>query len=88
MQAIGDSVAIEVRDSGASLAEEQRTTIFDRYQRAKERPGVAASVGVGLTVSRELARTMGGDLTYDHDGETVFTLTLPKWTGQDEQLAG
>ena len=88
LRAIGDSVSIEVRDSGAPLPEEQRTTIFDRYQRAKERPGVAASVGVGLTVSRELARTMGGDLTYSHDGETVFTLTLPKWAGQGEQLAG
>jgi signal transduction histidine kinase len=88
LQAIGDKVAIEVRDSGAPLPNDQRRTIFDRYQRAKERPGVAASVGVGLTVSRELARTMGGDLTYGHDGETVFTLTLPKWTGQGEQLAG
>ena len=87
VDAAEDHVIVEVRDAGAPLALEQRSEIFNRYHRAKERPGVAASLGVGLTVSRELARAMGGDLTYDYDGETVFTLTLPKWTG-DAALAG
>jgi signal transduction histidine kinase len=83
-----ENVTIEVRDQGLPLPEQQRVDIFNRYHRAKERPGVAASVGVGLTVSRELARAMGGELTYDHDGETVFTLTLPKWADEAERLAG
>ncbi|MCP4304243.1 MAG: hypothetical protein GY788_05035 [bacterium] len=74
----GDSAAIEVRDHGTPIPEDEREAIFDRYYRARQTPGVTASVGLGLTVSRELAHIMGGDLTYAHDGESVFTLTLPR----------
>ncbi len=74
----GDVVSVEVRDRGAPIPEDEREMIFDRYYRARQTPGVTASVGLGLTVSRELARLMGGDLTYRHDGESVFTLSLPR----------
>lgn len=87
VSATEDEVRVEVRDCGDALPPEQRNDIFNRYHRAKERPGVAASVGVGLTVSRELARVMGGDLTYDHDGETVFTLTMPPARDEADRLA-
>ncbi|MDJ0954290.1 MAG: PAS domain-containing sensor histidine kinase [Acidimicrobiia bacterium] len=74
----GDAVNVEVRDHGAEISPEEQQMIFDRYYRARQTPGVTASVGLGLTVSRELARLMGGDLTYHHDGESVFTLSLPR----------
>ncbi len=74
----GDTVKVEVRDHGAPISPEEQEMIFDRYYRARQTPGVTASVGLGLTVSRELARLMGGDLTYSHDGESVFTLSLPR----------
>ncbi len=68
---------LEVRDDGEPLSSSSRSEIFEPYTRAKQRTGVTASVGLGLTVSRHLARHMGGDLVYDHDGsETVFSLTL------------
>ena len=75
-----DLVALEVRDQGDPIPVEEREAIFDRYYRARQDPGVTASVGLGLTVSRELARIMGGDVSYHHDGESVFTLTLPRAT--------
>ena len=69
---------LHVRDNGAPLSAPSRSEIFDPYTRARQRSGVTASVGLGLTVSRRLARHMGGDLVYDHDGdETSFSLTLP-----------
>jgi len=35
-------------------------------------------VGLGLTVSRQLARLMSGDLSYDYrSGHSIFTVTLP-----------
>lgn len=77
---IGDEGArgiVEVRDDGEALSPASRNEIFEPYARAKQRSGVTASVGLGLTVSRRLAQHMGGDLTYDHDGdETIFSLTL------------
>lgn len=74
----GDSIAaVEVRDSGPPLSEDESREIFSRYYRNRQTPGVTASVGLGLTVSKELARLMGGDITYHHDGEAVFTVRLP-----------
>ena len=74
----GDSIAaVEVRDTGTPLTTEESEEIFSRYYRNQQTPGVTASVGLGLTVSQELARLMGGDITYHHDGEAVFTVRLP-----------
>lgn len=78
----GNSVHVEVRDAGLPIPPEERNAVFDRYYRARQTPGVTASVGLGLTVSRELARVMGGDVWYSHDGESVFTLSLPRVAGQ------
>jgi len=68
---------VEVRDDGEALPKASRARVFEPYARAERGERLAASVGLGLTVSRRLARHMGGDLTYDHDGqEAIFTLTL------------
>lgn len=76
----GPHVLIEVRDDGLELPEAERDRIFEPYARAHSRPGVTASVGLGLAVSRRLARLMRGELIYEYDltaGESVFRLTLP-----------
>ena len=73
----GDVVAVSVRDDGSAIAEEDRARIFEPYQGKIGSRNVPGSVGLGLTVSRQLARLMDGDLSYDHDGvESIFTLTL------------
>ena len=71
-------VVVQVRDNGDGLPEDEWETIFDPYQRSHRREGQPASVGLGLTVSRMLARRMDGDLTYRYEGEqSVFELILP-----------
>jgi signal transduction histidine kinase len=80
-------VRVEIRDHGEPIPMDERDLIFQRYYRARQTPGVTASVGLGLTVSRELAQIMGGDLTYDHDGESVFTLSLPRPSAQPDAVA-
>lgn len=78
-----DWAVAEVRDSGAPIAEAERSRIFEPYERAAAH-AVVGSVGLGLHVARVLARLMGGELSYSHDGtESVFTLRLPF---SDEQL--
>ena len=73
----GDQAVIEVRDSGNPLSGSAATRIFSAYETAHQHTGITAAMGLGLSVSRSLARLMGGDLTYAHDGETVFRVTLP-----------
>lgn len=72
-----DSVVIGVSDDGSALTQEMSEKIFDRYFRRDRDRSRPASVGLGLTISRELAQLMGGDLTYRHDGERAhFELVL------------
>ena len=78
VSATSDAVSVAVSDNGPPLPEHQRAAVFERYYRAGQQQGLTASVGLGLAVSRELARLMEGDLTYHHDGTNgVFTLSLP-----------
>jgi PAS domain S-box-containing protein len=73
-----DAVGLTVSDNGDGVPPEDRERIFESYQRAHERPGLTSSIGLGLGVSRKLARLMGGDLDYTYDeGWSDFSLTLP-----------
>jgi|FLYL01.1.fsa_nt_gi PAS domain S-box-containing protein len=73
-----DRVEVSVRDMGEALPETQREVIFDPYYRASTAAAPPGSVGLGLAVSRNLARLMGGDLEYRvTDGTSDFVLTLP-----------
>ena len=68
---------IRVRDSGVGLTEKQCGEIFEKYRQVDEE---AQGYGLGLFISRQLARAHGGDLTVSSvlgQGST-FILTLPK----------
>ncbi len=68
-----------VEDGGPPLPESEWEAIFEKYYRAAPDPGLPGSIGLGLTLSRRLARLMGGDLTYRGvGGRSVFRLTLPR----------
>ena len=74
----GPLSSVVVRDDGDGIPLEQREEIFAPYHRVGGRGDtVLGSLGLGLTISRQLARLMGGDLTYQYiDGHSVFTLYL------------
>jgi PAS domain S-box-containing protein len=75
-----DKTSISVRDTGRGIASDQHEEIFRPFVQVGSRtPGAEKGVGLGLAISRELARKMGGDLTVQSAlgvGST-FTLTLP-----------
>lgn len=74
----GALTTLTVRDDGQGLDPTVRERIFEPYQRAHDVPTQPSSIGLGLTVARQLARLMGGDLVYrSSDGGSVFELTLP-----------
>ena len=77
----GARAHIRVADDGPGVPTGEEETIFLPYRRAANTPRHKSSVGLGLWISRRLAKAMGGDLTYSRvGGQTVFELTLPVYT--------
>ncbi|GHF58027.1 signal transduction histidine kinase [Deinococcus metalli] len=58
----GRGVAVTVSDTGAGIAPEHLERIFERFFRADAARTRGEGSGVGLTISRGLARAMGGEL--------------------------
>jgi signal transduction histidine kinase len=74
-------VRIDVRDSGIGIAADRLEQVFAPFVQVDRRPtSTNEGVGLGLAISRDLARGMGGDLTAESTpGEgSTFTLTLPR----------
>jgi signal transduction histidine kinase len=77
----GTRVIVRVSDTGVGIPPDKLQSIFDPFvqvDRKLSRPG--EGVGLGLAISRDLARAMGGDLTAESvvgEGST-FTLVLPR----------
>jgi signal transduction histidine kinase len=69
-----------VADTGCGIAAADLAHVFDPYvQVSRHLDARLEGVGLGLAISRELARGMGGDLTAESTpgvGST-FILTLP-----------
>jgi PAS domain S-box-containing protein len=73
----GDRLEVKVQDSGDRIPHADVERIFRAYERGRG-PAHSGSVGLGLNVSRRLARLMDGDLTYRfEDGWSSFVLSLP-----------
>ena len=78
----GETVVVSVSDDGKGVAAADVERIFEAYQRADGAPVKQGSVGLGLSVARRLARLMGGDIEYAHDGDwATFRLSMPSADG-------
>jgi len=77
-EAAGDAVLIHVRDTGRGIAPDKLPGIFEPFvQVDRERTDTAhQGVGLGLAISRELARAMGGELTAQSEPGAGSTFTL------------
>lgn len=73
-------VEVQVSNSSPGIPAGERSKIFERFYRADPAHSrKVEGVGLGLSVSREIARAHGGDITLkaDSDGVVQFSLTLP-----------
>ena len=74
-------VVITVSDTGHGIAAEQLERIFEPFVQVDARlTRTQEGVGLGLAISRDLARGMGGELTVESTPGTgsTFTLLLPR----------
>jgi signal transduction histidine kinase len=72
-----ERACVIVADQGRGIAEADQALVFEKFGRVD--PGEAGGSGLGLYISRRLAREMGGDLTVDSaPGQGArFVFTLP-----------
>lgn len=72
-----DGVVLVVSDNGDGVPIEKREAIFEPFESTGGGSKAPAAMGLGLTVSRQLANLMGGELSYDYvDGWSEFRLSL------------
>jgi signal transduction histidine kinase len=73
----GERTTVAVADAGDGVTEADRERIFGRFERGTSHG--SGGFGLGLPISRGLARRMHGDLLLDTppNGGARFTLVLP-----------
>ena len=73
----GDWVGVSVADSGPGIPPDKQEAVFQEYTRLD--PKAQKGAGIGLAISRRIARLLGGDLTLESGTQrgATFTLWLP-----------
>lgn len=77
----GESVSIEVWDTGIGIAPDKQERIFDEFYQAAERDR-REGLGLGLAIVKRLTRLLNATLTLRSEPRrgSVFKLTLPRST--------
>jgi signal transduction histidine kinase len=77
-----DAMTLSVADTGAGLAAEQLTSIFDRFFRAdKSRSRETGGTGLGLAIAKAIITAHGGQIWAESAGlgkGSCFTFSLPR----------
>lgn len=81
VEAVDQRVLVRVTDNGEGIDEAELDAIFEPFVRLRSSGVVSEGIGLGLPISRSLARGMGGELAVESkkgQGST-FTLSLPRF---------
>lgn len=81
LQDLGGRVQLRVIDHGPGIAEHLRETVFEPFYRIEgSRNRNSGGVGMGMTIAREAARRLGGDLVLEETpgGGLTAVLDIPR----------
>lgn len=79
-----DAVTVAVEDTGPGIPRDKREVVFEPFvQLDRSLANIREGIGLGLAISRDLARGMGGELGVEEgqQGGARFVLTLPAGDG-------
>ena len=77
----GNDIGFTIRDHGPGIPADLIGKLFTPFAKSATEAAITApGIGLGLALSRRLARQLGGDLTSEppKDGGAAFALTLPR----------
>ncbi|WP_145928833.1 HAMP domain-containing histidine kinase [Termitidicoccus mucosus] len=87
-QAARAAVSVIVSDRGPGIPPSHHALIFEKFHRVDDTLTAAqGGAGLGLSIARQLARALGGELAYSprEGGGSHFTLTLPCRTARADE---
>lgn len=79
----GSFICVDIADKGKGIEKEFKDSVFERlYTTEDSRNREIQGNGLGLTIARNLARQMGGDLVLESEPgvKTVFTVKLKRFS--------
>lgn len=78
----GEELAIRIEDTGAGIAEEDKTRLFDAYYRGKN-TGTTSGEGIGLYVVKENLKRLNGSIEVESmiGKGSKFIIRVPKKAG-------
>lgn len=75
---VAGNVVLDFIDNGSGIPAEHRDIVFEKFSRVSD-ASAAGSAGLGLAISREIMRNLGGSITYQPNTRTtVFRVVLPR----------
>lgn len=86
VSATKDDVSVVVRNLGAPIPVELRTSLFDPFRRGSTpTPSKHDGLGLGLYIAQQIAMAHQGRIgVQSDDGGTEFRVDLPRWFGDAE----
>ena len=87
----GPDVIVSVSDTGRGIPADKLQDIFEPFVQVEQlRTRATGGAGLGLAISRDIARTMGGDISVESEvgSGSTFTLRLPRVQPPENLSAG